>query len=396
MKFVKYSLAAIVALSSSAFAGDTLIDAFKEGKISGQLQAYVWDRDHGKDSKGKELNDSITNFGLDLSYETARFHGFGLKATFQSSASPFADDDAKHTYNRDMYGSGSRLSEMYLSYAYDKTTVQAGRMYMATPLIYGSGSRMNKEAFEGALLTNTNIPDTKLTLAYVQKMQNRTDNDGNFGKFSKKNLANFQGDLNNGAYSFVIENSSIENLNLTLSYLDADDLMEVSYSEISYKLGNYGLAAQYYYSDAEANKGSIDLFGLKATAQYGKLGLVAAYTTSGGDKDSSYLYAGLGNGADYAFAWSTVLGDVYTYDTDAYKIGANYQVTPNLNLAANYVLEEKATRDVSITGVSANYKFTGALKGLSADLMYDKEGEDGNSDRSGKRDELRLNLVYSF
>lgn len=390
MKFVKYSLATIMALSSSAFAADTLVDAFKEGKVSGQIQAYYWDRDDGKNAT-KDAD--IVNFGLDLSYETARFHGFGLKATFQSSSSPFIDDDAKEIFKGDMHGSGASLSEMYLSYAYDKTTIQAGRMYIATPLVYGSGSRMNKEAFEGALITNSNIPDTKLTLVYVDKKSSRTDGNGNFGKFDSKNL-NWQGDAEDGAYSFVVQNSSIPNVNLTFAYLDAEDLMKATYTEVSFKKGIFGLAAQHYYSDVDANKDSADLFGVKANLQLDKLGLVAAYTTTSG---GHYVNSGLGNGADYGFAWSNVLGDVYTADTDSYKIGANYQILPSLNVGLNYVLEdkEKANKKVSITGVSANYKFSGSLEGLNAVLMYDKEGKDG-SGTNGRKDELRLNLVYSF
>ncbi len=380
MKFVKLSLAAIIGLGSSAFAADSLVDAFKEAKVSGQVQTYFWNRDNGTN------DESILNFGLDLSYETARLNGFGLKATFQSSSSPFIDDDSKAMFAGDMHGSGARLSELYLSYAYDKTTAQVGRMYFATPLIYGSGSRMNKEAFEGALITNTNIPNTKLTLGYVQKMQTRTDGDGNFGKFSKQ--FTWQGHVEDGAYTFVIENSSIENLNLTFAYLDAEDLMKVSYSEAAYKNGMFGLAAQYYYSDVDANDDSSDLFGIKATVNFDKLGLLAAYSTTG----DHYVNAGLGNGADYAFTGSPILSDSYKADTDTIKVGASYAVTDALSVGANYVLEDlkEADKEYSYTSFTANYAFSGSLKGLNAALLYDHAGKDKEGD------ELRLNLVYSF
>ena len=49
MKFAKLSLAAIVVagLTSSSFAADTLADAFKDGKISGELKAYYFTKDNG-------------------------------------------------------------------------------------------------------------------------------------------------------------------------------------------------------------------------------------------------------------------------------------------------------------------------------------------------------------
>jgi len=380
MKLVKLSLATIIALGTSAFGADTLADAFKDAKVSGQIQSYYWDRDNGTNDA------SILNLGLDLSYETARFNGFGLKATLQSSASPFADANAKTMFNGDMYGSGASLSEIYLSYAYDKTTAKVGRMYFATPLIYGSGSRINKEAFEGALITNTNIPNTKLTIGYVQKMQTRTDGNGNFGKFS--NQFTWQGQVKDGAYTVVVENSSIENVNLTFAYLDAKDLMKVSYTEAAYKNDMFGLAAQYYYSDVDANADTSDLLGLKATVKFGKLGLLAAYSTTG----DQYVNVGLGNGADYAFTGSPILSDSYKANTDTIKVGASYSVTEALSVGANYVLEdlEKANKEYSYTSFTANYAFSGSLKGLNAALLYDHAGKDKEGD------ELRLNLVYSF
>ena len=377
MKLVKFSLAAIIALSSSAFGADSLADAFKEGKVEGKVQAYYWQRDKGVDA-------DIMNFGLDLSYETGRFYGFGLKSTFQSSSSPFADKDAKTVFNGDMYGSGSQLSELYLSYAAGKTTAQVGRMYFATPLIYGSGSRMNKESFEGALITNSDIPDTKVTLGYVQKMQTRTDGEGNFGKFTKS--FDWLNEIEDDAYTIVVENSSLPNVNLTLAYLDVKDFMEVTYAEASFKKGIFGLASQYYDSKREGYKRT-DLFGLKATLDLGKLSLLAAYTTTGDD----YVHAGLGNGADYAFTGSPILSDTYGANSDAYKIGVAYKLTPALNVGMNYVLDDYDKKEYSYTSVTADYTFdAGVFKDLNVAVLYDDAGRDKD------HKELRVNLTFPF
>ena len=47
MKLAKLSLAAMVVagLASSSFAADTLADAFKNGKVSGELRAWYFDRE---------------------------------------------------------------------------------------------------------------------------------------------------------------------------------------------------------------------------------------------------------------------------------------------------------------------------------------------------------------
>ena len=49
MKLAKLSLAAIVVagLASSSFAADTLADAFKNGKVNGELKAYYFTTDNG-------------------------------------------------------------------------------------------------------------------------------------------------------------------------------------------------------------------------------------------------------------------------------------------------------------------------------------------------------------
>lgn len=378
MKLVKFSLATIIALSTSGFAADTLADAFKEGKVSGVVQAYSWQRDKGTKS-------SITNFGLDLSYETARFYGFAFKSTMQSSSSPFADDKSDTVYKSDMAGSGTQLSEAYLSYAIGKTTAKVGRMYIATPLVYGSGSRMNKESFEGAVVTNKDITDTTISAVYVQKFQGRTDGKGNFGKFDNK--LSWIGDApKDGAYSLAINNSSISNLNLTLAYLDAKDFLEVAYAEAAFKKGIFGLASQYYFSEQEG-KEDTSLYGLKADVTIGQVKIVTAYTKA---DESEYVVAGLGNGADYAFTGSPILSDSYVKNTEAYKIGIAYSITPNANIGANYVLTDDELKEYSYSSVTANYTFTGALKGLNVAVLYDKQGKDGDDN------ELRFNANYSF
>jgi len=52
MKLARFSLIAVViaGLTTTSFAADTLADAFKNGKISGELRAYYYDRDGSPDN----------------------------------------------------------------------------------------------------------------------------------------------------------------------------------------------------------------------------------------------------------------------------------------------------------------------------------------------------------
>ena len=125
MKLAKLSLVAMVVagLASSSFAADTLADAFKNGKVTGELRAWYFDRDTGDSNKATYTvsdiakgNAALFSTGVMLSYVTDSLYGLSFGATFQSSYAPFADNDAKNLYGTDMYGSGAVLSEAYVVY----------------------------------------------------------------------------------------------------------------------------------------------------------------------------------------------------------------------------------------------------------------------------------------
>lgn len=219
MKLTRFSVTAIlvVGLASSSFAADTLADAFKNGKVEGGLKAYYFT--HDDDSMDRA---DIFSTGVMLGYKTASLYGFTLGLTAQGSASPFADNDGKAYYKGSMYGPGAVLSETYLAYNVGKTTAMVGRMFLDTPLVSGSGSRIIKEAFEGAAIINTDLPNTTLIAGYVQKFQARTAG-ANYDapKFTKTFSSNSSADvtLDNGGYTVAAINKSITGLTLTGAYV---------------------------------------------------------------------------------------------------------------------------------------------------------------------------------
>ncbi len=135
MQFVKLSLVAVVvaSLASNTFAADTLADAFKNGKVSGELRAWYFDKDTEKLNsstaptsvvKDTTKSGDILNTALILNYVTDTFYGFNVGATMQANAAPFVDEEGKTAYKDDMYGSGAVLSEAYLGYTIGKTNAR--------------------------------------------------------------------------------------------------------------------------------------------------------------------------------------------------------------------------------------------------------------------------------
>ncbi|AHJ12777.1 MULTISPECIES: hypothetical protein [Sulfurospirillum] len=71
MKLAKLSLATLIAMSSVVYGADTLEDAFKNGKVNGEIRAFYFGRDYDAAAHGGPgaTDSSLMAFGLRLSYE---------------------------------------------------------------------------------------------------------------------------------------------------------------------------------------------------------------------------------------------------------------------------------------------------------------------------------------
>ena len=399
MKLANLSLAAlcVAGLSTCSFGADTLADACKECKISGELKAFYWDRD-----RNAAINSaSIFNTGVVLGYTTGSFNGFSLGLTGQANSAPFASSTAKTQFGWDEYGSGAQLSEAYLAYSAGKTTVQVGRMFLNTPLIASLGNRIVKESFEGASIVNTDLPNTTLTAAYVQRFQAQTDGSGNIGSFTTySNPYGTSPLLEDGAYTLVAVNKSITGVTLTAAYAeDINTKGSMAYAEAAYSAMvnafTYGLAAQYYYNDKDiTGSKSSDLYGLKASLGYGAVSGYVAYSSV--SKDAT-VTPGIGWGADLAYTGTIILSSSYPANTDAYAIGLGYAFSPTTTVNVAYTVtddDDLSYGKASYISLTGNYAFDGALNGLSFLVMYDKE----NRDLAGAKDkdEFRFSASYKF
>lgn len=417
MKLAKLSLAAIVVagLTTSSFAADTLADAFKEGKISGELRAWYIDRD--KDLANSSSDIFLT--GMQLHYETGKFYGLSLGLTTQTSAAPFADETAKEVFgtdlNDDLYGSGTQLSEAYVLYTLGHTTAKVGRQFIKTPLIGSSTSRMITQSFEGALVTNTDIPNTSVMIGAVTKFQDRTDGDGGVGQFEELNKDH------DYAYTAMVVNKSIPNVELTFQYLTFGDDSKGSsatnriqgyedyYFEAEYtnKYNNfdYGIAMNYLYTDWK-HYDEATMYGVKLSLGYGNFKTYVAYSSINDDDGNKGVKAGVGGGAqpNYVKGKQIRVG-TYSSDTTGYTVDANYNFKQiGLTTGARYTQLDVASKpanqnDQSITDFYGSYKFLGALKGLEAELLYTILGDESAvtaAAGTGKGEELWFKANYKF
>jgi len=468
MKLAKLSLAAMVVagLASSSFAADTLADAFKNGKVSGELKAWYFDQSaDGQDASGTNSaaiaghrnNANITTTAAVLGYVTDSFYGFNLGLTFQGSANPLtaeansAGKGAKNTFRNDEYAGGGVLSEAYLAYTLGKTSLKVGRQFIATPLVSGSGSRIYTEAFEGAVLVNTDLPQTTLIAGYVEKFQGRTSNvsangamaNGTLGDAPKfRDSAVFTGGANAGmvlefddAYTAGVINKSISNLTLTAQYAVVKDVAKWDDVDFYYTEANYvlpvagfklGLDANFrgsHTGDGLLNGISMKALQLDGTYTAGRIsvselaGFGFSFAAGTVSKDDSVV-AGMGNGpTSYT---STMIRGTSTRmmaDTDSYLFAATYDFSKigvaGLTALAQYgwTSEGKnakvigSTVGAPSTANAADYTNMAfgvtyavpALKGLTTSLQYEAEEKElkSNSAKTDK-DELWFKAGYKF
>lgn len=382
----KLSLVACIAMvTTQAFSAESLANAFEEGKVSGEIKSQYFQ---------KEVNDkkvSIWTNGGNLSYKTGSFYGLSAGVTFQAATVSADDlDNAPSAYNSDQNVSGAVLSEAYLAYTQANTTAKVGRQYITTPLVAGSGSRIFKESYEGIVLSNTDIPNTTIVGAYVDKHQYRTDVAS--GGSDVKAVSDFK-DVGDGAYTVYVKNNSLENLTLEAQYAQINEFSSINddvkafYAAGSYNLKSFTFEAQTYQTDnGETSNSDTSAYGVNLMATFDKLSLGAAYSTI--DDDAS-LVNGLGNGADYIYTASWIYGGIYAADTDAYKLSAGYKITSDLSFDIIYAAWKTADEPrASETDFVTTYDFNKNLSTTFVVATYNNL--DSESYRS------RLYASYKF
>lgn len=395
-KFVKMSLVAAVAVAGMqnvALAGDDLAEAFKNGKVKGQLKSYFFSKTY---DKNENQDASILVNGVILGYKTGDFYGFSLGTTAQFS-SVTSKDDPDATYNSYMNSSGTVMSEMYLQYSMNKTTLKAGRQFFWTPVVGGSGSRFNRQAFEGYSLTNTDIADTKITAAYLTKFQERTDGFGEPGEFTSDNSRVGS----DGTWTVYAKNNSVDNLTLQAQYAAKSEATDGSKNgwDILYVDGKYNfggnmkpyIVAQYLTTDYEDTTKDAKAYGVKIGATFSGVSAYAAFTSVG----DSNVKQGIGSGSIPLFtngatvdAWTATLAD-----TDSYKVGLGYTIN-SLTLGTSYANYDTkdVVKDVSETNFTVTYKFS---KNLTAQIQYSLLENERIVEKNIDTD-LRTRLIYSF
>jgi len=145
------------------------------GEVFGQSRTFYIDRTY---SGIVENNRNSLATGGYIGYKTPDFKGF-TAAVAAYGVYGFniheVDSDSGDTQSYDpalMGRDGDNyifIGQAYLNYAVENTNIKVGRQRLDTPLIAADDARMLPNLFEAAVVTNTDIEDTTLTLAHVTR-----------------------------------------------------------------------------------------------------------------------------------------------------------------------------------------------------------------------------------
>lgn len=292
-----------------------------------------------------------------------------------------------------------------------QTELKVGELLPVAPVLVFDPSRQLLTTFSGAWLESKDIKDTKLTLAYIDKINNRYDNqfrDLTLFAPAKGKKYYDNGEASDGMWIAGVDHQFNKEIGASYWYANVQDIYQQHYVGANYKttLGEKAKLdshVRYFDNSDSGNKlyGEIDNQALSAGAKvnYGPhtVGLGyqqmfggSAFPTLGGWVPQPYLVnwgvatftavdeksVGLTYGYDFSELGAKGLNAtaVYMMGFDAEANGKKNQDSDELNLIVNYTVPE------------------GQLKGLGFQAMYIDADFDYKSDLK----EYRVATTYTY
>lgn len=362
LSFIAASLLLGVGLQAGS---TTLENAFKNGKISGDLQFYGESKDYTN-----KRDSGFTVGSAGLSYETDSFYGFKANMAFRGNHkfSEVEDGDYENPANPN---TNAIMPVANISYENDMFALILGRQALG---FEWAGDF--HEAYVGVLKA---IPDTTVVVAHTVRKTGDAYHDGALIKFQKIN-----GD--NGASFVDVKYTGIENTMLNGYYYYGDDLASWYGVGVNYNTDMYGLTAKYAASNEDVSgvdDGSIAQ--IEARGNYKGFGVSAGYITTDSTGGIGSM-AAIGDSIDPLSEGN----QVYSPDADTYYGSVSYKIQ-KISLAAMYGDTSIGSQDERELNLSAGYSINDAL---SASIEYVTIDTDVTG--SDEYDILYGTIAYTF
>ena len=353
------------------------------GEVEGLVRAYyVFDNAYIKSGSTIDYKIDASAIGGHLRYKTPVWSGLGATTALyyaqDTGLNNFDDPNtiagAGRFFTSD-YSPKAILGELNLHYKSKEHYGTVGRMKIDSPLTNAITTYMSN-MFEAALYENNALDHTKITLAHAMNMaygsrapvefgligektftagvtQPALDTRGEFINVGSQVLQLSDGNLSTagattaGITAFSLTNTSLPHTKIRLWDFYGHDIINMFYLDALYKdkKAPWSVAAQYLRIDgvgenlasAFLDDGNAYMLGLKGTYQYKKALLYLAYNHSG---DAKILNPW---GGDPAYTSAFFSKNAYRSNVDAFKLGVNYAIKPNLKFLTSYAYYGKST-----------------------------------------------------
>ncbi|WP_294963991.1 OprD family outer membrane porin [Sulfurimonas sp.] len=168
MKKIILSAIAVMSISGTVQAADTITDSLTNGKFTVDARVYYFDRSF--DTDGKDNATALTAGGI-MKYVSDNYMGLNAGLAYYSSnkiGGLYSKEGGVGTSALQSDGENINiLGEAYLEYKIANTMLKVGRQGLSTPIINQYDARTAPTAFEAVIVQNKDIPDTTLEVGYV-------------------------------------------------------------------------------------------------------------------------------------------------------------------------------------------------------------------------------------
>lgn len=178
MKKRSLILAALLSVGGSISA-DTIEEAFSEGKVQGELKSFYINRTYDWGSGFAKSPSNYSRDGLSvgghLGYKTASYYGFDAGVTFYTTNKIDNKADNPDKNDNTLFGSDGGgytvLGEANIGYTLANTSIRVGQQSINTPFAAPNNFRMLPNTFEGVVVKNSDVTDTKFELGHITRVQ---------------------------------------------------------------------------------------------------------------------------------------------------------------------------------------------------------------------------------
>ncbi len=397
MKLAKLSLAAIVALSVSAFAD------VENVKFSGNAKLFYGTNDAGKadlfDKKGAYGQAAAT---VAVSADLANGVAGKLSAVGLSTLG-LENNLVSATWAGFAGGTNAQwwVDQAWLAKTFGNTTIKVGRQELDTPLAFSEKWNIAENTFDAAVALNSDLPQTTLVAAWVGRGNGAGD--GGVVRGVVNGSDPFTTYWKDGAYAFAGITKLIPMTTAQVWYYDVVNVAQAWWLQADADLKDLipGLlaGAQYSNIDVEGVSDDASAWAVKLGYAFDALKVAAAYSST--DEEGPVRVANtatmLGASSQsklYTEAWWNY-GYVSANDVDTWMVSAEYDMEDIADFYAQYTAadagKKSMVKDMNEFTVTASKSFGNLNTSLA--YIYTDADDQNNGDSYNT---LQVYLTYNF